>query len=103
MDQYQQILAEVKVAIFGMKRQEAAGNIFQLLNLGAKIFLREQNTLLTWLRNKGFIVFSIEKDLQSIKQITELSDQEIKHNQACYDRHFNPTVYSQMMMQLISE
>lgn len=101
--QYQQKLSKVKVAIFGMKRQEAAGNIFQLLNMGAKVFLREENTVLKWLRNRDFVVFSVEKDLSDMHQITPLSEEEIIHNRACYHRYFSADMYNDMMKNLIGE
>ena len=103
LKEYQEKLAKVKIAIFGMKRQEAAGNIFQLLNMGAKVFLREENTLLKWLRNRDFIVYSVEKDLQDIQQIAMLSDKEIAHNQERYHKYFNTDVYNDIMTNLIEE
>ena len=98
---YQQILSEVKIAIFGMKRQEAAGNIFQLLNMGAKVFLRKENTLLHWLRKRDFMVYSLEDDIEELAQLTGLTDKQIAHNRSCYTKTFNNTVYKEMMDKLL--
>lgn len=98
---YQQILSEVSIAIFGMRRQEAAGNIFQLLNMGAKVFLRQDNTLFHWLRKRDFLVFSLEEDQQELAKLAGLSDKQIAHNRSCYTKTFNNTVYQEMMDKLV--
>lgn len=103
MNEYQELLAEVKIAIFGMRRQEAAGNIFQLLNMGAKVFLRRENTLLQWLQKRGFIVFCLEEDLSELKRLTGLSEKQIEHNRTCYMNTFNDSIYKEMMEKLIDK
>lgn len=103
LSEYQTLLAEVKIAIFGMKRQEAAGNIFQLLNMGAKVFLRKENTLFHWLKKRDFIVFSLEDDFSELQQLEELSSQQIEHNRDAYKKTFNDSVYKEMMDQLVDK
>lgn len=98
---YQEMLSEVKIAIFGMRRQEAAGNIFQLLNMGAKVFLREENTLFNWLKKRNFIVFSIENDYTELSMLSGLSEKQIEHNKNCYSQTFNTAVYKEMMVSLM--
>lgn len=100
LPEYQQILSEVKIAIFGMRRQEAAGNIFQLLNMGAKIFLRKENTLLQWLKKRDFIVFCIEEDETELKNLQALSASDMAHNRYQYEKYFNAETYHGMMQQL---
>lgn len=101
IDDYQNVLSEVKIAIFGMKRQEAAGNIFQLLNMGAKVFLRQENTLFHWLKKRDFLVFSLENDYNELEELTGLSSAQITHNRDCYAKIFNAEVYQEMMENLI--
>lgn len=101
LDVYQNILSEVKIAVFGMRRQEAAGNVFQLLNMGSKVFLREENTLYHWLLKRNFIVFSLEKDFSELSGLQGLSDQQIQHNRKCYDDNFNNSKIQIMMHNLI--
>lgn len=101
LNKYQATLAEVKIAIFGMRRQEAAGNIFQLLNMGAKVFLRTDNTLFKWLKERNFIVFSLEDDFSELQELNGLSIEQIEHNRKCYAMTFNPTVYKEIMLNLI--
>ncbi|MGB3066261.1 TDP-N-acetylfucosamine:lipid II N-acetylfucosaminyltransferase [Sphingobacterium thalpophilum] len=101
LEEYQAILADVKIAIFGMRRQEAAGNIFQLLNLGAKVFLRKDNTLLSWLRKRNFIVFCLEEDREDLENLRPLTVAQMSHNNAQYKKYFNESVYDYMMDRLI--
>lgn len=100
MPEYQKILSEVKVAIFGMRRQEAAGNIFQLLNMGAKVFLRKDNTLLQWLKKRNFIVFCIEEDEKELIDLQALDTIDMAHNRSQYEKYFNTETYKNMMQQL---
>ena len=103
LQEYQTILSEVKIAIFGMKRQEAAGNIFQLLNMGAKVFLREENTLFKWLKQRNFLIFSLTHDYHELNQLTSLTVEQIEHNRDCYANTFNETVFTEMMEHLIDK
>lgn len=80
LEDYNSFLKTIGVAIFGQLRQEAAGNIIILLENGAKVFLREGNPLLSYYREQGYIVFSFEKDLNSIDDLLPLSMEEMKHN-----------------------
>ena len=101
LHEYQELLSTVKIAIFGMRRQEAAGNIFQLINMGTKVFLREENTLLQWLKKRGFVVFSLENQYDELPSLTGLSAEEIRHNRACYERIFNDHSFDEMMHNLM--
>lgn len=98
---YTEILEGAKVAIFGMKRQEGAGNIFMLLHYGAKVFLRNGNNLLTYYRERGFIVFSFEDDLKDTSDLAGLSEGEIQHNQKLIEEMFNKKNIDMMMRELL--
>jgi hypothetical protein len=73
----------VEVALFGSRRQEASGNISTLLKNGVKIFLRRDNNLLQYYREKGYIIFSFEDDLHSLEDLKPLSEEEQRHNREC--------------------
>lgn len=79
-DQYLKTLSKVGIAIFGQLRQEAVGNITPLLGYGAKVFLRRQNPLFQYYKEKGYIVFSIEDDLKSINDLSILTPEQMTHN-----------------------
>ena len=42
-DNYHQFLSQMDIALYGIKRQQALGNIIALLCLGKKVFLRENS------------------------------------------------------------
>lgn len=79
-DKYFDILRTVDVAIFGQRRQEAAGNIIQLLKNGVKVFLRNDNNLLQYYREKGYYIYSFEDDLNGIEDLQPLTLEEKKYN-----------------------
>ena len=83
-EEYFRLLEKVDVAIFGQRRQEASGNIIQLLRNGVKVFLRNDNMLLNYYRARGYIIFSFEDDLIDEYSLRSLSILEKEHNRQCY-------------------
>lgn len=79
-DEYYEIVGRVEVAIFGQKRQEAAGNLDFLLTNGTKVFMREENVLYQHYKKMGYVVFSFEHDLNSVDDLKGLTLEEKKHN-----------------------
>ena len=58
---YLGMLSSVDVALFAHRRQQAVGNIIQLVDMGAKIYMEPYVTTFTWLIKKGIKVFNIEE------------------------------------------
>lgn len=83
-DDYCRMLSSVDVAIFGQHRQEASGNIIELLKNGVKIFLRDDNNLLDYYRKKGYIIFSFDTDLTGKDSLKGLTKEQKEHNRQCY-------------------
>lgn len=81
---YFNLLRDVDVAIFGQRRQEASGNIIQMLKNGVKVFLRNDNNLLDFYREKGYIIFSFENDLKNINSLNSLTMEQKDYNRNCY-------------------
>ena len=99
---YFQIFDDASIAFFGARRQEAAANIFQLLNLGIKIFLRSDNNMINYLKDKGFVVFNFEMDFKSIEDLRPLSSEEIIHNKKTFHSLFNNEAERQTMEKIIN-
>lgn len=78
--EYFELLEGIDIAIFGQRRQEASGNIIQLLRNGVKVFLRNDNNLLEYYRKKGYIIFSVEDDLKDMSALTSLTLEQKRHN-----------------------
>lgn len=83
-NEYFDILESVDVAIFGQRRQEASGNIIQLLKNGVKVFLRNDNNLLQYYRERGYIIFSFEDDLKEESDLRSLTLEQKQHNRKTY-------------------
>lgn len=57
---FYKFLQTMNVGIFGSNRTQAAGNIFVLILLGKKVFLKKENTIFQMLKEKGLFIYSIE-------------------------------------------
>ncbi len=99
--EYFKIINNVDVAIFGQRRQEASGNIIELLKNGVKVFLRNDNNLLGYYRDKGYIIYSFEDDLADESALRPLSLEEKRHNRKCYLE--NRTYYDDFMPHLFDD
>lgn len=83
-ESYCKMLSSVDVAFFGQHRQEASGNIVELLKNGVKVFLRNDNNLLPYYRQKGYIVYSFDDDLKDMDSLKGLTSEQKQHNRQCY-------------------
>lgn len=100
-EQYTKFISSIEIAIFGARRQEAAGNIILLLESGAKVFLREDNNTLNYYREKGYYIYSFENDLNSIEDLKPLTPEmqlhnwNVKQNNVFYYDQFMPTFFDE--------
>lgn len=58
---YNNWLESIDIAIMNHRRTEAAGNIFVLLAMGKKVYMNSYSNLYLWLKEAGFIVYSIDQ------------------------------------------
>jgi hypothetical protein len=79
-DDYYNLVGSAEIAIFGQLRQEAAGNIEFFLTNGTKVFMREDNVLYQHYKKQGYIIFSFEKDLNTIDDLVGLTMEEKEYN-----------------------
>lgn len=79
-EEYFDIINKSQVALFGQKRQEATGNIGRLLIVGTKVFMREENPMFAYYKDKGYYIFSFEKDLNTLEDLNPLSEEQMIHN-----------------------
>jgi hypothetical protein len=75
LNEYQLLLAETDIALFGHERQQAMGNIVSLLGLGKKVYLRPTVTTYELLESLGVCLFDIDSiDITKLdKEIAELN------------------------------
>lgn len=99
---YYNLLSGFAVAVFGHRRQQAAGNIFFLLAAGVKVFLRRDNNLLQWFREKDFLVYCVEEDLRTVADLRGLGPEEVAHNREVYLNTFSKNYENEMMEDILS-
>lgn len=80
LNDYNDIISTASHAIYGTLRQQALGNIFRCLMRGVKIYLFEDSIVYKELKNNGYIVFTIEKDLNTQSLSVCLSEKEARIN-----------------------
>lgn len=83
-EEYKQIYKSITHAIFGHIRQQAMGNIYFALINGVKIFLYRDSLIYEHLKTKGYIVFTIEDDLNDMSLNEVLTEEQAFHNYQLY-------------------
>jgi len=79
-NEYFKLLSNCQISIFGHIRQQALGNIAQMLYQGNKVFLYKDSICYKHYKSKGYHIYTIEYDLNTDFMSTPLSQQEIKAN-----------------------
>lgn len=83
--EYSDYLNSVTHAIFGHIRQQSMGNIIFCLVRGVKIFLYSDSIIYKQLKKFGYIVFTIDYDLDENSLNTVLTDTEAYNNYRIYN------------------
>lgn len=88
---FNNILLGCNIAVMNHNCQQATGNIIILLWFGAKVFLNESNPLLSYFKNMGIKIFSLQFDFnfECKKGLTTLSKSEIEFNRCILYKHFS--------------
>jgi hypothetical protein len=87
IDKYRKILAQVDIAVFAHRRQQAMGNTISLLGYGKTVYMRDDVTPWQTFKDKGITVHAL--DTLSLKlQDPEVSEQ----NKAAVRKHFSRDV-----------
>lgn len=98
--QYLNLLKKCSIVIFYHERQQALGNIYLLLMLGAKIFLSENSITYKSLEKKGFIIYSIQRDLNQYNIDHPLTEIERKNNIKLIQDFMSKANYNTMLNKL---
>lgn len=87
LDQYNKLLYRANVFIYNNYRQEAAGNIITALYIGGTVFLNTRNTLYSYFKDFGCILFTMDELEEKINY--RLSENEVQNNRAVLQSYFN--------------
>ena len=80
LSEYKKIISSTRYAIFAMERQQAMGNILIGLWEGRMVFLSENNPAYLSLKNKGYVIYTIQHDLDKIERNEIINDEELLIN-----------------------
>lgn len=79
-DEYFKLFNNVTHAIYGVLRQQALGNIFTCLSKGIKVYLYKDSVVAQYLKEMGYIFYTIDDDLTEDSLSTCLNQDEALHN-----------------------
>lgn len=80
---YLSYLNMMDVGIFNNNRQQALGNIFYLLDMGKKVYIRKDIPTWKLLKRLGYKIFDVEElKNETIRQIFEFSAKDRKYNRS---------------------
>ncbi len=78
LEKYLDFLADIDIAIFNHKRQQAMGNIITLLGLGKKVYIRDDITPWTWFQELKLNISNVkELDLSLLDDTSKEKNREI--------------------------
>lgn len=103
LQDYQNVLDDVQVAILNTRRQQAVGNIIALIYAGAKVFISERSTFFHYLKRNKIKVFSYEKDLLSHHFDTAFSPKEIEYNRTILTKIFSSETLKKELKKSVEE
>lgn len=84
LEEYLEVLENVDVAVFALRRQQAMGNLITLLGAGKKVFIRREITPWTMFEKLGIKVFDLE-DLS----LDRLDDETARRNGEIISSYFS--------------
>ena len=79
-EKYYELLKSVDVAFFGHRRQQGGFNIFQLLTMGTKVYLRKENNLSLYFEEKGIKIGVFDENIKPENLENDLTPEEKKRN-----------------------
>lgn len=87
LNEYLKLVSKCQVAIFFHERQQASDNILMQLQYGAKVYLSETCLTYTYLKDKGYKVYSLQRDIDEI--MTPLSKEDVIHNRSLLVKQYS--------------
>lgn len=95
--EYFKLASTCPFAIYGHRRQQAAGNIGQMLKDGVKVFLYKDSINYQYYSNHGYKVFSIEDELNEENLKEPLAAEFVQQNRNAYMKYENTETYVETM------
>lgn len=88
-EKYAQLMHSCGFAIYGNEQQAAVGNIYISVFMGQKVFLSKTSLMYKYLSVRGFVVFSIQDDLNKEELSCQLDDASKLRNRKLFNMYFS--------------
>jgi hypothetical protein len=99
LQDYLKILASCSFAVMGHIRQQAGGNIFAMLNLGAKVFLDTRNPWYKFFKKEDAFIYSLSEAEREAG--SRLDAGQIERNREILGKHWGREAIRRKTMELI--
>lgn len=73
-NEYVTFLSNMDVGIFNNDRQQAMGNIWILLAMGKKVYIRKDTSMWHYFTNEGIVIFSVEELKNASEEMLKYTD-----------------------------
>ncbi len=104
-DEYQKFYMSIDALVLNGYRQMAMRAIFESLSSGVKVYLNKKNVILQWLKEEGFLIFSIEDFSNDMKtENLGLLKTQAKHNAIQFEnfrKKYNVEDFQEEIMELV--
>lgn len=87
LQDYLKLVSNCISAVFFHERQQASDNVLMQMLYGARVYMSETSLMFKYLKDKGFIVFSLQKDADLI--CTPLSNEEVMRNRQLLSQNYS--------------
>ena len=87
LEEYLSLISNCKSAVFFHERQQASDNVFLQLLYGARVFMSESSLMYQYLKDKGYILFALQKDAKLINK--PLSYDEVMINRSLLSKNYS--------------
>ena len=101
-EDYASLIGSCGFSIYFHERQQAMGNIFLSLRNGNKVFMSETNLAYEYLKSFGFIVFSVQRDLNQKNLDAHLTESEQRHNYDLFYQWHSDKILQRCMTDIYS-
>lgn len=101
-EDYASLIGSCGFSIYFHERQQATENIFLSLRNGNKVFMSETNLAYEYLKSCGYIVFSVQRDLNQAAIDTPLTESEQRHNYDLFYQGHSDKILQRCMTDIYS-
>jgi len=89
-DEFENLYNQISAIVINSYRQMGMGNVFIALSKGVKVYLNTNNVMYNWLKNEGFLIFSINDFEDDVKSNSlYLNQNQAYYNIECYKKMIN--------------